>query len=192
MFVLSYICTLACFLQIGHVKTELHPGDVIQSVLDPGTSQHYSLRLDSGTVAELVLQQGGSDLVATILSPRGDRFIIDERENGPEPVLIDASAAGLYQLEVSAKGRSPSPISYRLTAGEFRLKRDGDNLRLEAQGLSTNAKQLSSGNASSLRQAVDLSSKGLELQRRVGDRKAEAALLVQSGAYLLQLNEPGT
>src|SRR5579864_544277 len=131
MFVLSYICTLVYFLQIGLLKPELHPGDVIQGLLNPGASQHYSLTLHSGTVAELVLQQGGSDLVATILSPRGDRLIIDERENGPEPILIDASAAGLYQLEVSAKGRSPSPISYELTAGEFRLKRDGDDLRLE-------------------------------------------------------------
>lgn len=192
MSVLSYICALACFFQGGNLGTELHPGNTVHGLLNPGVSQHYLLTLESGTVAELVLQQGGADLVATILSPNGDRLIVDERENGPEPILIDASVAGLYQLEVSTRAKISSPISYQLTADEFRLKRGGDDLRLEAQRLSTNAKQLSAGNASSLRQAVDLSSKALELQRQAGDRKAEAALLVQSGAYLLQLSELDT
>lgn len=189
MLVFSYVCALVCFVQSGNIGTELHPGKEIQGFLSPGATQTYQLTLSAGSVAEIVLQQGGADLTAVIVSPIGDRLTVDERENGPEPILIDVRAQGLYRLQVRATRNSPKGIPYGLTVGEFRPKTKDDDLRLEVQRLSTEAKQLSSGKASTLHEAVELCSKALELQRRLGDRKAEAALLLQSGAYLLQLSE---
>jgi len=104
MFVPIAICAFVCLLQSTNAGMELHPQTTIWGSLRPGRTQSYPLNLESGSIAELILQQGGADLVATIISPIGHRITVDEREDGPEPVLVDASATGQYQLEVSAKG----------------------------------------------------------------------------------------
>ncbi|MBZ5525628.1 MAG: CHAT domain-containing protein [Acidobacteriia bacterium] len=157
--------------------------------MGPAVTESYLLKLNSGTVAELVLEQGPTDLLATIVSPSGDRVIVDERDSGPEPIFIEARVDGIYRLEVSAQSKLPNATPYSLTVGEFRPRKEDDDLRLQAQQLSTDAKRHESGKTEERKEALALCSRARDLWHQLGDRRAEASTLVRMGAYSFRLGE---
>src|SRR5215467_1979073 len=108
---------LTCiFLLLGQASEhpELTPGITLQASIRSSEAQVYSIHLASGTVAELVVEQGGIDLSARVVAFDGQSFDVEARESGPEPFIISAETPGTYHVEVRMVQKRPHPVSYRI------------------------------------------------------------------------------
>jgi CHAT domain-containing protein/tetratricopeptide (TPR) repeat protein len=186
MFCTSFLGALLGLALLLNPQPELQAHTTVTGTLTPGTTQKYTLKLDAGILAELVLQQGSTDLVVKVVPPEGEAILVDNRENGPEPILINAEVNGTYLLEISARRQLLTGASYQLEAGEFHSRTDKDVLRVEAQRLATAAKMLDSAKPPKNAEAIEDCGKAVMLWRQAGDSDSEAATLVQRGAYYME------
>jgi CHAT domain-containing protein len=128
--------------------------------------------------------------MGTIISPAGDRVVVDGRENGPETMFLDASTDGIYRLEISFVNERSQPAAYTLRLESVRARKDDDDLRFQAQELTTESKKLGAQRSvPDLHRAVEAGGKALELWHRLGDRQAEASVMVELGALDFALSE---
>lgn len=169
---------------------EIYPGTRIQGTITAGSIQTYLLHLEAGTTAELVLEQGGTDLSVTVFPPQGDSIYVDARENGPEPVMIDPQTTGTYKLEIQTVEKRPQTVTYQLVFRELRPRKADDALLLEAQAeVSSSKKLLSPGSPTNLRKGLEQAEKALGIWHQSGRHEDEAATLVEIGAFHFLLNE---
>src|SRR5262249_28276266 len=174
---------LACVsLLLGQVSThpELTPGSMLQGSIRSGEAQVYSIGLVTGTVAELVVEQGGTDLSARVVPPENEPFDIDARESGPEPFIINAETSGIYHVEIRMAQKRPWPGSYRIRLLSIRNAGSDDHLRSTAQRNATEAKQADGQRSSDkLRRGFAAGQEALEAWRALGDRGSGAAALTE-------------
>ena len=89
----------------------------------PGQVDSYSLPLKRGESAEIVVLQQGVDLAVDLVAPDG-RLIttVDSPNgrNGPEPVSIQAGAAGRYTIRVRPLASNEPAGKYRLSVADLR------------------------------------------------------------------------
>ena len=168
----------------------LHPGATVHGSVTNTTTSFYQVTLAAGEFVELVLDQGGIDLAINLVHPDGTSLRIDARENGLEAIFIAADHEGVYKLEIQPTQKLLEAALYRVTFLQVRPREPDDTARLEAQQLSSEAKQLASeGSRVNLRQAVDRSSEALKIWRRLGNPRQEAVALSQLGAFRFLLSE---
>jgi erythromycin esterase len=106
-----------------------------------GESHEYSLRLNAGEYAHVVVEQRGIDVVVVAFAPDGTKLSeVDSPNgaNGPEPVSIAATRAGSYRIEVRSfdakaqPGRYGIRIAERLTRNQYRERLEEERKRDEA------------------------------------------------------------
>src|SRR5438105_450417 len=101
--------TVLAFLLLGTALSaqpnpdRLEPGKAIQHELAGGQSHSYSIRLEAGQFARVVVTQLGVDVLVRLFGPDGQKVAeVDTiaATQGPEPLVWVAQTAGDHRLEV--------------------------------------------------------------------------------------------
>jgi CHAT domain-containing protein len=182
--------TAPLFAQKDVAARELRPGVPVKGTIQYSQSDTYDLDLDAASSAEIQLEQGGYDFALVVSPPEAEAFEIDARESGPEPLLIHAVMAGRYRVQVKLTDGSVAKAHYELRLIAARAERPDDSMRADAQLAATEARRLvRKGGPPNLRQALERNDVALALWRKLGDRAAESAAMLQRGGIYYFLNE---
>jgi len=95
----------------------------LEANIAPGQVDRYSLPLGRGESADLVVLQQGVDLAVDVIAPDGRLITTVDSPNGregPEPVTIQAAAAGRYAIQVRPLASNEPAGRYRLTVTRLR------------------------------------------------------------------------
>ena len=168
----------------------LEQGPSVDRTLSGGECHRYRLLLGAGQVARLTVDQGARDLAVKI--HRGDAVEdLDGRWHGPEDVSIQATSPGWHHLEICSVLASPLVDAYAVTMNAIEPLTPGEAQRLEAQRLSTSAKQLlAKATGASLQSAIAVYEKVLPLWRALGDAYGEAQTHNALGLLITLLGNP--
>ncbi|MEM1322696.1 MAG: serine hydrolase [Bacteroidota bacterium] len=101
------------------------------AIIQLGEIQRYTVQLQKGQFAVLLLQQQGIDVRAQTFTPDGKLlhdFDTPDKKVGPEIIVIDGWEGGTYQLEVRPVGKKR-----RIKQGNYTIKLEGINSDLNAQ-----------------------------------------------------------
>ena len=169
--------------QSPHARVVLQPGRQITGNLGPNQVHRYGLLLGAGQYARVIVDQHGIDVAVAVFDP-GNAHIydVDTSEDGREPVSIAAVAAGTYGIEIRVSRNSGRSGQYAVAVEELRQVAPVDQKRIQAEGLSTEAKRLQAeSRASSLETALVINQKALTLWRDLKDRLGETTALLRMG-----------
>lgn len=78
----------------------LEHGRPVERELGVGEVHRFRVELAASDVLIAVVDQRGVDVVVSTFDPAGNKLGEIDGSNGPEPVLIEAKAAGAYRIEV--------------------------------------------------------------------------------------------
>src|SRR5262245_37380687 len=109
--------------------TVLQPSTTVERTIASGQAHLYSLSLEAGQFAQLVLDQSGIDLIIAVADPQSNKlgdFDSPNGDNGPENVSIVAETTGEYILAVRPlnQGDSVKPGKYEIRIVELRKATD--------------------------------------------------------------------
>jgi CHAT domain-containing protein/predicted negative regulator of RcsB-dependent stress response len=184
------VFTLPLFAQEDVTARELRPDVPLEGTLQYSYSDTYFLDLDAASSAEIQLEQGENDFALEVSPPEEEAFEVDARESGPEPLLIHAAKAGRYRVQVKLTDGSVARAHYELRLTAARAERQDDSMRGAAQLAATDARRLvRKGGQPNLREALGRNELALALWRKLGDRAAESAAMLQRGDIYYFLNE---
>ncbi|HSS20066.1 MAG TPA: hypothetical protein VLL54_08325 [Pyrinomonadaceae bacterium] len=124
----------------------IQAGSTIERSLARGESHTFTIKLEEGQFAQLVVEQRGIDVIVRSFSPAGKLLAEIDSPNGtqgPENISIVANVAGVYKIEVSPLGQlvEVAPGRYELRVVELRQATDQELLSgknqelLKARGL---------------------------------------------------------
>lgn len=118
----SMTACLLCVSSSASAQT-LGRASRLEANIAPGQIDSYTLPLRKGESAEIVVLQQGVDLAVDLVAPDGKLVTTVDSPNGrdgPEPVSIQAEAAGRYAIRVRPLAPSEPAGRYRLTVTELR------------------------------------------------------------------------
>jgi CHAT domain-containing protein/Tfp pilus assembly protein PilF len=184
---------LACVLLLltGPLgQSELIPGVTLQGSIRSGEAQSFFVRMVRGKVAEVLIEQAGTDLQARVVPPTGESFEVDTRESGPEPFVIKGETSGLYRVEVETVQKRPQAVSFQIKLGSLRETGPDADLRMVAQQNATLAKRADTQRSSDkLRAGVAAARDALKAWHTLSDRTAEAAELSELATLHIYLGD---
>jgi CHAT domain-containing protein/predicted negative regulator of RcsB-dependent stress response len=184
------VFTAPLFAQLGVSARELNPRVPVEGTIQSSQGDTYFLDLDAASSAEIQLEQGGYDFMLVVSPPAEEAFEVDARESGPEPLLIHAAKAGRYFVQVRLIDGYVARAHYELRLITTRAERQDDFMRADAQLAATETRRLvRKGGQPNLRQALQQNDVALALWRKLGDRAAESAAMLQRGGIYYFLNE---
>jgi CHAT domain-containing protein len=127
--------------------------------------------------------QTGVDVRVSLFSPTGEELdAIDGFEWVPESIDFVAPSSGSFRITVQKAQPDGPSGSYELVPEAVRRADPLDEMRVQAQRLSTEAKKLEGkGGLDGLRLAYDRSRESLRMWREVEDRSAELGTLLRMG-----------
>lgn len=175
------------------VPLEVGPARVADVV--PGAVTSFEIPGAPGELLRVVVRAPGLPVVARILSPEGV-LLVERRGTAIEERLLSLSilprSSGCYRLEL----RQGEEVRFRgrceVRLEERRPVRDGDSVRLDAEGSLAEAESLRALEASgSSSEALSHYEHALALFRSLGDAPAEAATLCEIGELEEELGRPG-
>lgn len=163
--------------------SRLTPGQGLRVVAPPAGARCFPAKLSAGDYAQLSVSQDSGDLAVEIRSPAGAPIArVDAFEYGVERASIVAAADGAYSFCVSAAASATQPLRYTVEFAAPRPAQPADQDRVEAERLSTEARQLAqSSGAANLRRAIEEHQKALRLWESLGDTLARVATLIDIG-----------
>jgi hypothetical protein len=136
-------------------NSSLQPGTPIERTLSVGQSHSYTINLEQGQFAQLIVDQHGIDVIVRVFSPAGRRlgeFDSPNGDEGPENITVVAVDAGPYRVEVAPLGQSdnPAPGRYEIkitelrkaTEQELEAGKNQDQLKAKGRALIVEATQL--------------------------------------------------
>ena len=200
-----------CSSPYGDIE-RIDEGTVLErSVADP--SHRYRIHLAAGQFLELVVEQRGIDLAASLFAPTGELLIAMDSPNadlGPEPVLLLAQKTGDHILEIrNGDPESAGDYTLRVLRCRDATKRDrtraaaaehhwrGDQMRKQAIDAGDEAHRsalteyqkaigLWQSASDALLEALTLR-RMEEVYNRLGDEKAELASLERAVSHYRNL-----
>ncbi len=104
----------------------LQLGKPVQKSFDPGESHRYRIDVGAAMVVVGVVNQHGVDVALQTYGPQDQRlsqFDSPSGQNGPEPFVIEATAAGAYDLEVQPF-QPPGADRTSATTGGYEVRID--------------------------------------------------------------------
>jgi len=119
----------------SRLLTAARSGTSLADRLSAGAAAIYGVPMKAGDYLELVAQQQGLDLVATLYGPAGSQLLrVDSPngEQGPERVFAVAPTSGVYRLELRSQSPPGSSGSYRLQIEPIHPAGDHDRIRAAA------------------------------------------------------------
>ena len=121
--------------------TLLTPGSPIAREIKGGELHTYRIRLEAGQFLRAVFTQRGADVVVTVISPDGQKLAEVDSPNGaqgPEPVYLEAKAAGDYRIEVrmleqtAATGKYEAKVEEVMSAAQYDARLTEEKATAEA------------------------------------------------------------
>src|SRR6185503_4241546 len=88
---------------------EIEPNTPMERDLAGGETHYYGLALRSGQYVQIVIDQRGVDVVATVFGPDGDLLAEVDRPSGsrgPEAISYIAQVPGVYRLRLRSLEKS--------------------------------------------------------------------------------------
>ena len=129
------------------------------------------------------MSQDSGDLAVEIRSPAGAPITrVDAFEYGLERASLIAPAEGVYRFCVTAAASAKPPLKYTVKLTGPRAAQAGDSVRVEAERLSTGARQFGqTPDKANLRRAIEGETDALRLWESLGDTHARVAMLIDMG-----------
>lgn len=157
---------------IGDVRV-LAPGDVVQDSIKQNAAHAYSLTLNAGEFARVVVEQKGVDLSVDLIAADGSLDRTVDNPNGLfglETLSIAAPVTNTYTIKIASHPTLPGG-DYVLRVGSPRRASPADEMSVTAERLFFAAKKLRSGARSdeAYRAAIDKYNEALALWRELGD-----------------------
>lgn len=119
-------------------------GEVVRRELGRKAVHRFSLELNAGQYARIVVSRRGIDLVVRTYGPDGHRLVEAWNPAGIQEritVSIVAATTGVYGLELSPVETIPAPGSYEISVAEIRVAAEADKDRVMAQEVYSDARQ---------------------------------------------------
>ncbi|MBI4852958.1 MAG: tetratricopeptide repeat protein, partial [Acidobacteria bacterium] len=104
-------------------KGELALGKEVEQELSGESAHSYSVKLEANQYLNLVVEQKGIDIVATVFSPSGEKIYEVDSPNGTEgdePIYLITQSSGTYRLEVRSLDKSAPVGKYQTKIVELR------------------------------------------------------------------------
>lgn len=92
-------------IQVYQDATSLKVGQVIERTMKGGERHGYQVELVDGQFLHAVVEQRGIDVKVSLFAPDGQKLLEVDAPTGvqgPEHVLLIASATGTYRIEINA------------------------------------------------------------------------------------------
>ena len=162
----------------------LEPGKPVERELSGGQSHSYKITATSGQYLHIVAEQRGIDIAVALFTPDGKKIgeVDGERATvGAETVLAIAETAGAYRIEARSPEKTAKTGRYEIKIEELREATAEDKHRVAAESAFREAEKLQQGTQEEKRKSVEKYHKALELYRRAGARREEAAILNKIG-----------
>ncbi len=168
----------------------LQPDRMIARMIGADQEHGYSVALDMDDYLEIVIEQQGADVVASLLDPGGAVLLEVDSPGGAagaERVRMVAERAGTHRLEIalcpdSAAGR------YSVRIEHWRRASEPDRHRASATRLFSRAEQLRRQDGD-LREAIKLYHEALVFWENLGDAGGQTAVLEKLGRLHERLGE---
>jgi CHAT domain-containing protein/Tfp pilus assembly protein PilF len=191
LFVAALALPLGPHAQAG--PAELAPGVPVEHALGQAEAHVYRVRLAAGDFLRITLRQKGVDAALELKGPDGARVaLVDgpnpDAEYATEDLAVVAPASGLYEILVLGNARMAPPYGYRLEmeaphpAGEADARRE-EAMRADQEATETIGR-------GPLERQLALREKALATWQALGERRAEAATLLQLGMVLCSMKRP--
>ena len=168
----------------------LELGKPMERQLTGGETHRFRIDLEQNTYLYIVCHQQGIDLALTLTDPNGSNLAQEDGPGGawvPEVVALIIKTTGTHRLDITATPGT-EPGNYRLQLEEARPAHPGDDLRVQAEDLFTEAMHLQAQETAESRQeAIELYQQSLPLWRELGDIRAEGIVLHEVGYVLSTL-----
>ena len=166
---------------------ELKQGPATEHKLAGGTSDEYSLKLQSGQYTRVIAEQRGIDVVISLASPSGkDLAAVDSLNGrfGPEPLSWVATEDGEYTVKVASLNVRAKPGTYTIRVADLRMAMPDDQARLDAQKALAQGAQImfGQGTPDALRQAIPIFQAAYMQWNQVNDAERKVATL----AYIIE------
>ena len=161
--------------------TSLELAKPIERTIAPDETHSYTLNLNAGQYAHIVVDQRDADVVITVYGSGSAKIVqVDgpTGDHGFEPVFLVADAAGPSRLEV--RSQSTMPGRYEVKLIELRVAAEPDRNRVTAQKLFAEAKALRN-KQESYQQAIEKYESALKIAQSLDDKLMEAFTLHEVG-----------
>src|SRR5262249_35504227 len=122
--------------------TKLELANPIKRELPAGGSHSYSLTLDAGQHAHIVVEQHGVDIVVQILDPQQKTlafFDSEIRPTGVEHAYFVADASASYEVRVKTRYPMLPGGNYEIHLEELRIANETDRATYDAYRLASEA-----------------------------------------------------
>ena len=172
-------------------QSALEPRLPIERTLEPGERHVYTIALDAGACARVVLATE-LRLTATLHRPDGPPFFVIDNaseENAPQPLTIVAQTAGTYSLAMALRDDARSG-SYRLSLELVTAATDADRQQAEAEALFREGLRLFNQTTRESRlSAAERYGRAAEIFHTLGNRPMEAKAIDKTGQVYNRLGE---
>jgi CHAT domain-containing protein/Tfp pilus assembly protein PilF len=170
----------------------LEPGKPVERELSGGQSHSYKVSMTAGQYLQVVVSQRGIDALVALFTPDGKKI----RELDAERMTVEAEtisaiaeATGAYRIEVRSAEKTAQTGRYEIKVEELREATVEDKYRVAAEALYREAEQLRQGTLEAKRKGIEKYQEALELYRRAGDSRKEAAAIYNIGIIYHSLGE---
>jgi CHAT domain-containing protein/tetratricopeptide (TPR) repeat protein len=154
--------------------TPLAPGQVLGREMAAGETHRYAVELRAGEYLQVRVEQRNVDVVQTLTAPDGAVVIETDSPsgiNGPDPLAVIASQAGVHVLSLKVEAGSIPPHGrYEVHVEAVRDPSDADLRRVKAVQANADAAHVGPRNP---RVALDLNRAALEAWNAAGDRRMQ-------------------
>jgi CHAT domain-containing protein len=151
--------------------TSLVPGESIERKIIGGETQRFGIALAAGDYADIILEQRGIDIEASIVDAEGNPLTVfqDEvRPNGIERIELVADAAGTYVLVLTPVDSPRTSGAYAIRMASPRPATEADRQLQRARVLHTRGREME--RAGKYPDALALLQQALELAEPVRGR----------------------
>jgi CHAT domain-containing protein/Tfp pilus assembly protein PilF len=171
----------------------LVPGGEVDGVFAEQASDAYPIDLSAGDFLRLILRQHGADVALELDAPDGTVVVsVDgpnpDAEYAVEDLAVVAPVSGRYQVRVVAGVKKEPPFGYRLRMNEPRPATADDRRRETAMRADQEATGLIAGGF--LERQLELRETARRIWHDLGERRCEAATLLQLGTLLERMRRP--
>jgi CHAT domain-containing protein/Tfp pilus assembly protein PilF len=170
----------------------LEPGKPVERWLSGGQSHFYKIPLTSGQYLQVIVSQNGIDALVALFTPDGKKIgDVDSEKTTVRSEIISAiaEAPGAYRIEVRSAEKAAQKGRYEIKIEELREATAEDKNRVAAESLCREADLLRQGTLEEKRKGIEKYQEALELYRRAGDSREEAAALNNIGLIHHSLGE---
>jgi CHAT domain-containing protein/tetratricopeptide (TPR) repeat protein len=162
-------------------EAKLEAGKAVEREIAGGETHSYQIKLTSRQFVHATLNQVGIDLKLSFAEPDGKQVVeVDLNRTGPEALSAEPEVSADYRLVVRAIGPPSLRGSYVLRVEVRAETTAADKQRIAAERLMIEADALLKDKRTA-QQALEKSTRALELWRKTGDSFWEARVLMDIG-----------